>query len=120
YELEGAVVNADGQRLKIILSNLISNAVKYADPDKKTNHVKLKFNSNSHNWSLAVSDNGIGIDKDRLCRIFDMFYRATESAKGSGLGLYIVKDTIDRLNGQIHVDSEPGEGTAFTISFPIN
>jgi K+-sensing histidine kinase KdpD len=67
---------------------------------------------------IRIEDNGIGIDREHLDKIFLMFYRATESRSGSGLGLYIVKETIETLQGQIKVQSRIGEGTVFTISLP--
>jgi signal transduction histidine kinase/ligand-binding sensor domain-containing protein len=120
YSLNDAKIVTDSHRLKIILSNLLGNAVKYHDGHKKENVVEVEFNKTGDVWTLAVVDNGIGIEKDRLDRVFELFYRATESAKGSGLGLYIVKDTIDRLGGSISVDSEIGKWTRFTLSFPVN
>jgi signal transduction histidine kinase/ligand-binding sensor domain-containing protein len=118
YELDDANVVADPTRLKIILSNLISNAIKYRDPAKKKNNVNVSFKRNAQTWMLEILDNGIGIEKTRVERVFEMFYRATESAKGSGLGLYIVKDTVERLGGKIEAQSELGKWTRFTVTFP--
>lgn len=118
YELDDANVVADPTRLKIILSNLISNAIKYRDPQKQTNNVNVTFKRNASTWTLEVLDNGIGIEKTRVERVFEMFYRATESAKGSGLGLYIVKDTVERLGGKIEAESELGKWTLFSVTFP--
>jgi signal transduction histidine kinase/ligand-binding sensor domain-containing protein len=118
--LSNAQIVSDAHRLKIILSNLLGNAVKYHDSTKPENIVNLEFRKNGSGWILDITDNGIGIEKERLTRVFELFYRATESAKGSGLGLYIVKDTIDRLGGCIVVDSEIGKWTKFTLSFPLN
>jgi signal transduction histidine kinase/ligand-binding sensor domain-containing protein len=115
-----AQILSDSHRLKIILSNLLGNAVKYHDTDKQDNIVELEFRNTGAAWSLDITDNGIGIERERLGRVFELFYRATESAKGSGLGLYIVKDTIDRLGGRISVESEIGKWTKFTLSFPLN
>jgi signal transduction histidine kinase len=67
---------------------------------------------------FKVEDNGIGIRQQYLANIFDIFYRADENAKGSGLGLYIVKETVDKLGGQIQMQSEYGKGTTFTITVP--
>ena len=64
------------------------------------------------------ADNGIGIDEANLNRIFEMFYRATEQSDGSGIGLYIVKNAVDKLGGQISVSSRPGQGTRFNIVLP--
>jgi signal transduction histidine kinase/sugar lactone lactonase YvrE len=116
--MENAEVVSNPQRLKIILTNLISNAVKYHDPHKQISHVDLRFNRSSHEWNLEVIDNGIGIEAERIDKVFDMFYRATENAKGSGLGLYIVKETVELLNGVIRVESVPAQWTKFVIAFP--
>jgi signal transduction histidine kinase len=117
-QLENAIVPGDAHRLKIVLSNLLGNAIKYHDPMKEQNFIEVKYYDALDYWNLEVFDNGIGIEKGRLSRVFDMFYRATESAKGSGLGLYIVKETIDRLEGHIHIDSELGSWTRFALRFP--
>jgi signal transduction histidine kinase len=66
----------------------------------------------------VVSDNGKGIHPDHVKSIFEMFYRATEDSQGSGLGLYIVKETIEKLQGSIQVQSIPRKGTTFTIQLP--
>ena len=66
----------------------------------------------------VIEDNGIGIDNKHLDKIFGMFYRATKFSKGSGMGLYIVKETIDKLKGSITVESRLNEGSKFTVSLP--
>lgn len=68
--------------------------------------------------NITVEDNGIGIAKEYLSKIFDMFYRATEKSDGSGLGMYFVKQSIDKLEGFTNVESEEGVGTVFKISLP--
>jgi signal transduction histidine kinase/ligand-binding sensor domain-containing protein len=114
-----AFVLTDIPRMKIILSNLVGNAIKYHDPYKEINAVHIQFSRDLDGWKLVLQDNGIGIEESRINRIFDMFYRATESAKGSGLGLYIVKETVERLAGEIKVESEYGQWTRFTLRFPV-
>jgi signal transduction histidine kinase len=116
--IENAEVISNPQRLKIILANLISNSIKYHDPTKQRSQVELRFNRNSHEWNLEIIDNGIGIEAERIDKVFDMFYRATENAKGSGLGLYIVKETVELLHGIIRVESVPAQWTKFVIAFP--
>jgi signal transduction histidine kinase/ligand-binding sensor domain-containing protein len=118
-DFDKAFISTDIPRMKIILSNLIGNAIKYHDPEKENNTVDISFHRNGERWSMVLQDNGIGIERSRINRIFDMFYRATESAKGSGLGLYIVKETIERLGGEIVVESEARQGTKFTLEFPL-
>jgi signal transduction histidine kinase len=67
---------------------------------------------------IIFKDNGIGIDTENLNHIFEMFYRASEQSDGSGLGLYIVKNAVDKLGGTIQVESTLGEGTEFKITLP--
>jgi signal transduction histidine kinase len=67
---------------------------------------------------LTISDNGIGISPEQQPKVFDMFHRATEISTGSGLGLFIVKEVVDKLNGQISLQSVFGKGSTFSISIP--
>jgi signal transduction histidine kinase len=113
-----AKVMCDRNRLRIILNNLIGNSVKYRDDRKESNEVQIRFEKGKTIWKLEIQDNGIGIDKQYLSRVFEMFFRATDRSKGSGLGLYIVKETVERLYGEIYVDSEKGKWTKFTIAIP--
>lgn len=113
-----AIVMSDRNRLKIILNNLIGNSVKYRDERKDSSYVRITFEKRKTTWKLEIDDNGIGIDKQYLSRVFEMFYRATDRSQGSGLGLYIVKETVDRLYGEVYVDSEKGQWTKFTIAIP--
>jgi signal transduction histidine kinase/ligand-binding sensor domain-containing protein len=112
------IVHSDPRRLKIIFDNLISNAIKYRDPDKSTNMIQLGFESDDTSWKLGIRDNGIGIQNKHLGRLFEMFFRATNRSQGSGLGLYIVHETINRLHGEIEVDSEFGAWTRFVVTIP--
>ncbi len=68
--------------------------------------------------NIVIEDNGIGIDKESQSRIFDMFYRVSHESVGSGLGLYIVKEAVNKLNGDMKVESEIGAGTTFLIKIP--
>ncbi|MDX1628848.1 MAG: HAMP domain-containing sensor histidine kinase, partial [Fulvivirga sp.] len=113
-----SVLFSDKIRLKTIITNLLSNTIKYRDCDKPFSYVDIDFQVTPDTCVIQVKDNGIGIKDEHLNCIFDIFYRADDNAKGSGLGLYIVKDTIDKLNGQVEVESEYGKGTAFTITIP--
>jgi signal transduction histidine kinase len=112
------IVMSDRSRLKIILNNLIGNSVKYRDDRKNSNRVRITFEKEETIWKLEIYDNGIGIDEKYLNRVFEMFYRATGRSQGSGLGLYIVKETVERLHGNVHVESEKDEWTKFTIEIP--
>lgn len=115
---EDLAIITDVSRLKIVFSNLISNAIKYHDPDKEISWIKLKAEAVSQQVLFTVEDNGIGINKELKGNIFDMFYRAHEHSTGSGLGLYIVKETLAKLNGMIKVESSEGEGSRFLVTLP--
>lgn len=109
---------SDRYRVNIILSNLISNAIRYINQEAHKHWIKVLIHYQAHQVNIQVSDNGIGISKEYQEKIFDMFFRATESVEGSGLGLYIVKEALDKLEGTIDVDSVIGEGTTFTVTLP--
>ncbi|WP_018342323.1 PAS domain S-box protein [Cytophaga aurantiaca] len=109
---------SDSRRIKIILSNIISNSIKYADLSKEQSFVKLSIQDNSYGCDVIIRDNGIGIEPKYIQHIYDMFFRATSNNEGDGLGLYIVKETIDKLHGNITVESVLTEGSTFKIHFP--
>jgi PAS domain S-box-containing protein len=115
---ENAPFYTDAKRLSIILNNLISNAIRYSDPYKKQSYVHIAVTTTLTEAHISVEDNGIGIEEEHLEKVFNMFYRATESMSGSGLGLYIVKETIDMLGGNVRVASIVGKGTTFTLTLP--
>lgn len=111
-------VKSDLLKLQIILSNLINNAIKYQDLDKPEQRLTVKAFSEQNKFFISVEDNGIGIQKGDLDNIFKMFYRATNKNHGSGIGLYIAKEAVTHLNGEISVDSVLGEKTIFSLSLP--
>ncbi|MBT31083.1 MAG: hypothetical protein CMO01_15615 [Thalassobius sp.] len=108
----------DALRLQVIFRNLISNAIKYQNPYEDHSYVKVKLSVNSQELNLEVEDNGIGIRMDDRQKIFDMFFRSDNRTAGSGLGLYIVKETIEKLCGEISLDSHVQKGTTFIIKLP--
>lgn len=109
---------SDKQRLVFIFNNLISNAIRFADEEKKKRFLKIMIKTNTDHTSIVFNDNGIGIPEEYLSHIFDMFYRANEHTSGSGIGLYIVKEALDKLGGKIKVESKVGVGTTFSLSIP--
>ena len=109
-------IMADEKLADDLFGNLISNAVKYTPPGGKVQVSLTK--ENQHQIRFEVSDTGIGIHEEDIPHLFSEFFRA-ENAKahveeGTGLGLVIVKEILDRLRGTISVKSKPGEGTCFT------
>jgi len=109
---------SDKSRLTTILSNLISNAIRYQNSQIPDPFVSIKIETSQTETKIVIQDNGIGIDKEVHAKIFDMFYRVSQESVGSGLGLYIVKEAVSKLNGDIKVQSEVGSGTTFSIKIP--
>jgi signal transduction histidine kinase len=115
-----SIVTSDKFRLITILKNTISNAVKYRKQNHTDCFVNIKVSKEENYTIIRVEDNGIGISEKSLPKIFDMFFRATSSVAGTGLGLYICKEMITKLGGAINLDSKLGEGTTVTIKVPSN
>jgi PAS domain S-box-containing protein len=117
-KIEGLDMYSDPWRISEIFRNLISNSIKYRRLDAGDPEISIKIRVDNVKAEIDFSDNGIGIDEKNLQKIFEMFYRATEQSDGSGIGLYIVKNAIDKLGGQISVASRPLEGARFSIILP--
>jgi PAS domain S-box-containing protein len=109
---------SDYSRLLIIFNNIVSNAVRYRDPWKSNSHLKISIATDEEKAVIRFEDNGVGIADEYLNNVFKMFFRANADSKGSGLGLYIVKGVVEKMNGTIDVASKLGEGTVFTIQIP--
>lgn len=109
---------SDLTKVRVILNNLLSNAVKYRRYGVRKSRIKVEVRVTKKRTNIKISDNGLGIAPDHLPHIFEMFYRATDQAEGSGLGLYIVRETIEKLNGTIAVTSRPKLGTTFRVMLP--
>lgn len=109
---------SDSKRITILLNNLISNAIRYHNLILDDPYIEVKGKVTKKKARIDVIDNGKGIGKQYLNNIFAMFFRASDDSKGSGLGLYIVKETVAKLNGKISVTSEVGEGSTFSIVIP--
>ncbi|MEP2669598.1 MAG: HAMP domain-containing sensor histidine kinase [Cyclobacteriaceae bacterium] len=118
--LEGITINGDLMRIRIVLSNLISNAIKYRDGTKERCELLIHAVTDSKSVALEFKDNGIGISPSHHEKIFAMFYRAHEISTGSGLGLYLVRETLINLKGSIKIISEVGQGSTFTITLPAD
>jgi PAS domain S-box-containing protein len=108
----------DSVRLKSIVGNILSNAVKYFDANKAEPFIRINVFITEEICELRFADNGIGIEPEYVDKIFDLFFRATVQSQGTGLGLFIVKDTVQKLKGTIEVDSTPGQGTTFIVNIP--
>ena len=104
-----------------IVQNITENAIKYRDKTKNNNTLSITFHS-SEEWNTIVfEDNGLGISETSLKNIFQMFYRAnSDNPEGAGLGLYIVKQNVERLKGKITIDSVEGEFTRMVVELPVH
>ena len=111
-------IQSDKNRLRVIISNLISNAVRYHDLKKQNRYIRLSYQINGRVAYIQVEDNGQGIASEYHNKIFDMFFCANDESKGSGLGLYIVKEALMKLSGTIRLESAIGVGSTFTVVLP--
>jgi signal transduction histidine kinase len=109
---------SDPVRLRTILGNLLSNSFKYFNPDAVVNEIDVRITVDEHRAFIEVSDNGIGIEEPFQEKIFEMFFRATTRSTGTGLGLYIVKSMVDRLKGDVQLESKSNSGTKFRLVIP--
>jgi signal transduction histidine kinase len=114
------LITNDELRLRIIINNFLSNAIKYSDPEKENPFLHIKTYIDKNSVIIEFTDNGIGIDLEHQDKIFDMFFVTNSANNGSGLGLYIVKEAVEHLNGSIKVSSKVTVGTTFTITIPNN
>lgn len=105
---------SDAGRLAIVINNLISNSIKYRD-EKKSCFLRISVSVTVTHATIVFEDNGIGISPELQDKVFNMFFRATEKSEGAGLGLYIVKEAIDKLGGTIEMKSVFGQSTIFTM-----
>ena len=118
-------VSIDPARLELVLMNLVSNAIKYSDPQKDSQFVEIGARPASGRIILTVCDNGLGVPLDLQHTIFDRFARAhahldeTLGVSGTGLGLAIVSECVDAMGGAIACESVVGEGTTFVITLPF-
>lgn len=109
---------SDGFRVKVILNNIISNAIKYQKHSSDNQYVDIDVKVDAEEAKITIKDNGIGISEEHLPNIFKMFFRATHEDSGSGIGLYIVKEALNKLDGEIDLESKINEGTTFYIKIP--
>lgn len=113
-------IQVDKGRLKVILNNLIYNAIKYYDDSKPKRFVKVHVEVDKKCLVIQIIDNGIGISPVYQEKIFGMFFRASEKSDGSGLGLYIVSETLNRLRGSIACQSIEQLGSTFEVRVPMD
>lgn len=109
---------SDPERLEIIIDNLIRNCIHFYDGNKARPFIRVNATIEKTKATIEIFDNGIGIGQTHLSQIFNIFYKASHLSKGAGLGLFIVKETIEKMNGSITVESEIGFGTMIKLFIP--
>lgn len=107
---------SDPVRIGIVLNNLVSNAIKYQNLKRADAWVKVEVSCRDNVAVIRISDNGIGISEEHQSKVFNLFFRASVQSYGSGMGMYIVKNAVERLRGTIHLESVFGEGSLFTVT----
>lgn len=112
-------IETDKRRMIGILNNLITNSIRYQDKSRNKRFIQVSAHVSNHWLHLCVEDNGMGIAPEHQQKVFEMFYRGSEMNGGSGLGLFTVKESIDKLMGHIELESQFGKGTTFNIRIPI-
>jgi two-component system, sensor histidine kinase and response regulator len=121
YDHEKTILNADLNMFKIVLRNLISNAIKYTF---KNGLIKISIEKNDTIATITVSDNGVGIEKENLSNFWDLkksnSKTGTSGEKGTGFGLLLCKEFVEKNNGKIWVESEPGKGSNFKFTIPLS
>ncbi len=118
YEGKENLLISDKMRLNMVLSSILSNAFRFYDPEKKKPYINILVKIDAKWMELGIQDNGVGIEESHLPRIFEMFYRGSLRSKGSGLGLFIAKETVQSMGGEISLISEFGVSTTVSIKLP--
>jgi signal transduction histidine kinase len=112
-------IRGNPRRLRQVINNLVSNAIKYTPPG---GHILIQASEGEHHINISVKDNGLGIPVADQPYVFDKFYRVdqpeTRRIPGTGLGLAIVKSVVEKHGGRVWVESNPGKGSLFTLLLP--
>jgi PAS domain S-box-containing protein len=109
---------SDPLRIRVIFQNIISNAIKYQDLYEQSSYLYIIIKKDDKQAQITFTDNGIGMSKEHLKNIFQIFYRASSKSDGSGLGMYIVKQAVDKLKGSISIESPSSKGMSTKILLP--
>ncbi|UXX78224.1 tetratricopeptide repeat-containing sensor histidine kinase [Reichenbachiella carrageenanivorans] len=113
-------IESDRSLMNTIIQNLIENSIKYARQDIDNPFVKIQVKQTAEDYMcVIVEDNGIGIEEEYQTKVFDMFYRANDEVQGSGLGMFILKSAVEKLEGEVSLMSEVNKGTKFVVLLPI-
>lgn len=112
-------ISTDKKILYSVLQNLIHNAIVYRKKAHGHSYIGIRAEKDNDNLSITIEDNGVGIPAELQKKVFDIFFRANENAPGSGLGLYIAKNGVEKIGATISMTSEVGKGTVFIIQIPL-
>jgi signal transduction histidine kinase len=112
-----AIIIADHFLLSIALRNILQNAITYCSPERRLD-ISVSLDLKPGQYCLMIRDNGQGISQEFIDQIFHMFYKASSQSNGSGLGLYMARKAVEKMNGSIQVESEPETGSEFSILLP--
>lgn len=115
---QGNRFKGDSFRVRIVLSNIISNAMKFKRKEQEKAQVSIKIRTDLNEAEIQVEDKGSGIIKEHLQKIFSIFFKANHQQSGSGIGLYVVKEALEKMGGSVDVESEPNKGTSVSIKIP--
>lgn len=115
---EPVFIRSDESRIRIILNNILLNAIKFHHETSEHKEINIRVLTSLDKSIIEIEDNGIGIDFDQQDKIFDMFFRGVHKNAGSGVGLYVAKEALKKLNGSINIESTPGKGSKFIVEIP--
>ncbi len=119
YDIKGSTpFYSDQTRIKILLTNLLSNAIAHHSVTKEKPEVFIDVNVSTNQAQIKITDNGKGIPDKFKDKIFDMFFKGSNDSQGSGLGLYIANGVIKKLKGTLTFESTEGDGSAFVVTIP--
>jgi PAS domain S-box-containing protein len=116
----GHTIKSDKKLLVSVFQNLIENSMKYKSRNDFEKIINITSRQKNGSWTIQIADNGMGISEKFKNRIFEMFFRANAEVSGTGLGLFIVKNSVVKLKGSISFKSKENEGTTFLLKFPIH
>lgn len=119
-DIQADSINTDPNLIYTVLLNIISNAIKYHDlGNKEENIITVSSQEKKKTIEIEISDNGMGMDKTTADNVYKLFYRGNSTQKGAGLGMYIVKQAVEKIHGTIAVSTAPHKGTTFTLTIPV-
>lgn len=118
--IQTEIITTDQNSIYTVLLNIISNAIKYHDlENKEENIITVSSQIKNSSIEIEISDNGMGMEKTTADNVYKLFYRGNSTQKGAGLGMYIVKQAIEKIHGTIAVSTMPHKGTTFVLTIPV-